>query len=412
MPAHVPSLSSRYSTWTRLMLLTAGTLASHNGLAQSAAEERSPPFQIGASLGFTHESNVLRAPSRRADNGFSSTLFGGVDQRLGRHHLSLSASVSENRYQEVSSLNNTSYGLNTRLDWNTAGKLLGDFRYGLSQNLANPSLAGLPSTDQRNSEKTQLLAAHLNYLANSRMRLQAGLQHRQLAYSDAAYASRENTQNTVTIGGSYGLAEFTNLGLALRTTHIDTPRFTPSQADTSHRKDIDFTLQWRPGGFSTLNARLSLGDENHSLATHADFSGLTGQITWDYQASGRWRLITSLIRDTGTEARFADFVGGATPPALEAYRLTHTARALATYSMSAKVNLNLSGSYTRGSLVSSPALSGMDRVKVMSFGAQYNPQRNLTLGCEVGRESRSTDSVLSNSYIAYTGGCFGRIALG
>ena len=394
------------------MLLAVGTFASHNSLAQRASEEGARPFHLGVGLGLTHESNVLRATSRRADTEFSGTMFGGFEKSLGRQRLSLSGSISDNRYQEVSALNNTSYGLNARLDWNTAGKLQGDLRYGLSQNLANPSLAGLPSTGQRNIEKTQLQAANLNYLANSRVRLQAGLQHRQLSYSEVAYARQENTQNTLTIGGTYGLAEFTNVGLAVRTTHIDTPRFTPEQADTSHRKDIDFTLQWRPTGLSTLNARLSVGHENHSAATHADFSGLTGQLTWDYQTSARWRLITSLIRDTGTEARFADFVGGATPSALEAYRLTHTARALATYRMSSKVNLSLSGSHTRGSLLSSQAISGVDQMTLISFGVQYQPQRRWTLGCELGRESRTSNSILSSSYIAYTAGCFGQIAMG
>jgi hypothetical protein len=237
------------------------------------------------------------------------------------------------------------------------------------------------------------------------------MQRRQLTYSDAAYTSRENTQDSASIGGVYGLAEHTHIGIGARSTHIDTPRFTLSQADTGRRKDIDLTVQWRPTGLSTLNARLSIGHENHSAATQADFSGLTGQLSWDYQASGRWRLITSFIRDTGTEARFADFVGGTTPSALEAYRLTNTARAVATYRMSAKVDLNASASLTQGSLISSQGLSGTDRIKAVTFGTQYNPHRNITLSCQVGRESRSTNSVLSNSYIAYTGGCSGRIAL-
>lgn len=380
--------------------------------AQSEPEEARSPFYLGAGVGFTHESNVLRASTQsQSDNWFSGTLIGGMSQHLGRQRISLDGTISENRYQDATSLNNTSYGLNAALDWEASRQVKGNLRYGLTQNLANQATAGLPSTGRRNSERSQLAAASANYEASSRATLQGSLQHRSLAYSEPSFVSRENNQDVASLGIVYGVSGYMTLGMGLRATRIDTPAYTPTAGDKTDRNDVDLSATWSPSSQSTFTGRLSIGKEEHTLATNSNFSGLTGMLAWDYRPTGRLRLNASLLRDTGTEARFMGFVGGTMPLAMEAYRLTNTAQANATYSVTGKINATASASHSRGSLVSGNVASGSDTVNSFVVGAAYNATHSLSLSCQLGRDSRSTNSFFSSAYTAYTAACFGRVTL-
>ncbi len=379
---------------------------------QSETPEGRDPYYIGAGIGWTHDSNVLRQSSNaQSDSWTSVSLLGGLNKTFGRQRAYLDGNVSDNRYRDFKSLNNTSYGLNTGIDWATLGNVTGNVRYGTTQNLANRALPGVPASASRNTEKTQLAGASVRYPMNSRLALEGGLQHRAVDYSQPQYAVLENTQNVANAGVVYGLSGLLTLGVGARVTKTDTPHYSPAGGDKTDRNDVDFTVNWSPSGLSTISGRLSVGKEDHTRATAANFSGVTGQVAWDYRPTGRLHFNTSLARDTGSEARFIGFQGGESTVATESYRMTTTFQANATYALTGKIETNLLLSRARGSLISQNVHSGNDTLDNIALGATYKATRNVTLNCKLGRESRSTTSALSSSYDANTVGCLANFVL-
>lgn len=378
----------------------------------SDTPEGRDPYYIGAGIGFNYDSNVLRtANNEQSDTSTSLRLLGGLNKNLGRQRLYLDGNVSDNRYNDFKSLNNTSYGLNTGIDWSTIGNVTGNLRYGTTQSLANRALPGVAPSSSRNTERTQLAGASIRYPMNSRLAVEGGLQHRAVDYSQPAYNVLENTQNVANAGVVYGLSGVLTLGVGARVTKSEAPHYSPAGGDKTDRNDVDFTVNWSPTGLSTLTGRLSVGKEDHSRATAANFSGVTGMVGWDYRATGRLRFNTSLARDTGSEARFVGFQGGSDSAATESYRLTTTFQANALYQLSGKIEANALYSRTRGALVSQNVSSGNDTLDTLGVGATYKATRNVTLSCKLGHENRSTTSALSSSYDANTFGCLANFVL-
>ncbi len=421
-PTHSqPLITPSRRTWG----LAVGLLSVGAGWAQSTTpptRETTSPYFIGAGLGLTYDSNVTRVSSNpQSDTSTTSTLLAGINQTLSRQRIYLDANIANNRYQEFKSLNNTSYGLNTGINWETIGSLSGNVRYGLSQNLANPALAGAPSS-LRNSQKTQLVGTSARYGMNSRVALEAGIQHRQVDYSLPSFSSLENTQNVANVGVVFGLRGLLTVGLGARSTETDRPRYNALGSDEAQRKDIDLTLGWSPSGRSTINGRISASKEDHSRATASDFSGVTGNLSWDFQPFGRLRFNTTFNRDTGSESRFLDFASTpdkasgkevSTPTDTEIYRLTHTLQGSATYLVTSKITSTAFLSRSRGSLVGNGVNTSFGRDNVTTYGvaATYLATRSLSLTCRVNHEARSTNSNLSSSYTANTLACLGNVYL-
>ena len=377
----------------------------------SGTEEPRDPYYIGVGIGYTHESNVLRQTNAKSDNVVSTTLLGGLNTNFGRQRFYLDGTISDNRYQDTSTLNNTSYGLSTGLDLSTASKLSGSIRYGITQNLANQATPGIVSDGLSNTEKSQLAGANLRYEVTSRVAIEGGLQHRSLDYSESTFIGRENTQNIANAGLVYGVSGYLTFGVGVRATRIDTPYYSPAGGDKTDRNDVDFTTTWSPSSLSTFSGRLSVGNEDHTLATASNFSGLTGMVSWDYRPTGRLNFNTSIARDTGTESRFIGFVGGTAPLPTEAYRLTTTAQANVHYLVTGKIEANASVSRNTGSLVSGNVDSGNDTLDTFGIGATYRATRSVNLSCQLGHESRSTTSSFSTAYSANTAGCMARLTL-
>lgn len=377
------------------------------GLVLSAsawAQDDPNPYYIGASQSFTRDSNLFRQTTGEVSDTISSTsLFAGVDQPFGRQRFYANGNVSANRFNNVSRLNNTGYGLNVGLDWETINNLSGRLRYSTNQSLADYGTAGTNST-AKSIERSQLALASVRYGITSRLSLEAGAQHRALDYSDPAFVSRENSQKVFNVGGRYGVSGFLTFGTGLRFTQTDTPNAAggPDEAD---RKDLDLTSSWSPTGLSTINARISYSREEHSLAALSDFSGMTGSLEWVYSPTAKLRLRTSLIRDTGTEARFIDFSGGTASESTESYRITNSLQLGATYAMTAKIGLTASTRYSRGDLTSG-AVRAKDSSTLTSLGINYAVARSVSLGCELSHDSRrSENAALSTPYSADLASC-------
>ena len=375
--------------------------------AVGTAHAQSTPYYIGVSQTFTHESNIYRTQRNEVSDTISSTaLFGGVDQTIGRQRVYGNATVSANKFADNSTLNNTGYGLKAGVDWATIERISGNVELNANQSLARYDNG---TTSDKNTLRDLQFTSAVRVGVVTRLTAEAIYTHRAVDYSLDAYQFRNFSQNAISLGTRYRFSGALTGGVAARFTRGSyEDRAVPDDYD---RRDIDFTATWTPSGASSLNARISLSDTSHSEASGADFSGVTGQVNWDWRPTGKLRLTTTLARDTGEEI---SLIGGSADQLLTNSRISTSVGVRAVYEVTSKVSADAGVRYVRRKLDASLGqlgAGGSDNTTYLSAGLKWVPLRSLTVGCNVSRESRTASSTLSFPYDTDTFGCYGQFAL-
>ena len=393
-------MNARHPT---LLALTAAMCA-----AAGTVHAQSTPYYIGVSQSITHESNIYRSRrDEQSDTVSTTALFGGVDQSIGRQRVYGNATVSANRFMDNGDLNNTGYLLKAGLDWSTIERVSGNVEFNTSQSLARYDTGG--STDKNRLRDTSLSAV-VRVGVVTRLTAEAGYTHRSVDYSLKPFNRRNFDQNGLSLGLRYRFSGALTGGIAARFTKGSYPDLpTPDDYD---RRDIDFTGTWVPSGNSTVNGRVSLSSTSHSARGRADFSGVTGQLSWDWRPTGRLRVVSTLARDTGEEYSLETLTSDQVLQANS--RVTTSVGTRVIYEVSSKVNAELGARFARRSFDDRSGVTtanGTDNTTVLTMGLRWTPLRSVTLGCNVSRESRSASSTLRTDYDYNSFGCFGQLAL-
>jgi hypothetical protein len=410
-------------------LLWLGSAAAQDApaAAPAAAGMAPTPWYIGASQGFTHESNVYRVPAGPGDTYSSTNVFGGFDQRISRQRVFGTASVGLNRYFDQKQLNNTSYDLGLGLDWETAGNLSGDLDFGLRQRLAAPAAsAGVPATT-KNLGKTQTVDGLARWGGSSLLTLEGAAHYSSLDYSAPEYISAESSGTSGSLTLYYRSGGPLRLGIGARVDRTRTPNALfdamagTYEANTERGRNLDFLADYDLTGQLTANLRLSYTRQTNSLADAADFSGLTGRLAMSWRATGKLSFNGYASRDSGFDSAFGSVpvvqLGApeGTPPVTRLFennRITYAGDLGATYAATAKIDVTAGGHYTRAHLVSTSSGTGgtatddtTDVLKSVYLAANYNILRNWSASCRLARELRSVSGGVTYSYDSNSIGC-------
>lgn len=383
-----------------------------------AVQAQEQPWTLGAAQAFTHDSNVFRRSGDEESDTISSTsVFGSLNFTPGRQRLYLTGRASENRYDKLKQLNNTSYSVSTGLEWQTIEHLSGSLRYTGRQSLGDYTVVGTP--DVKNVEKAQAASAGVRWGFTSDLGVEGNVEKRKIDYSISN--ERDSTQDVASLGVRWGGGGQLALGVTARVSKSETPLYQPLlpesilgvvvlgpvEPDEGDRRDIDFTATWTPSGLSTITGRLSLTKEDHTAPSRADISGLTGAVTWDYQPTGKTKIRTSLIRDTGNQTSFLSLTQiGLSGLRTDNNRMNWVALVGADWEATAKILVNGTLRYIRGTLDTVTGSSYNSNTTRLDLGARYLATRTITLGCNLSHEQGSSGSFKGN-----TAGCFGQIAI-
>lgn len=395
--------------------LVAAALAA---MSVPAVQAEPNPYYLGASAGYTHESNLFRTTQATSDSFWSAGLIAGLDQPIGRQRIYADANVRSNRFSEQTQLDNVSYGVRAGVDWETVNKLSGTLSLFSNRNLANFSPAVVQPTTGRNLETTDQVLARVQYGTAGLLSIDGGVIWRRLDYSDPSFAGANFNQTSLFAGLKARPSGALTLGAGLRATRGEYPDI----AIDFDRNDLDLTAVWVPTGLSTLNARLSYGKQRNKASNGAtplsveqrDFSGATGFLGWDYKPTGKLSFRTTLSRDTGSETSFLRLTEEA--PNLIAFgdvsRLTTALSFTTRYEVSAKVTANAGVLAQRRTLsdlfLPTPGVSderGRDRLGRVWLGLNWAPTLHWLLGCNVAHEKRTETGGLAVPYSANTASC-------
>lgn len=386
------------------------------------------PYYLGASQGFTHDSNVYRIPSGPGDFYSSTSLFGGFDQPISRQHVFGRAAVSLNRYQDETQLNNTSYDLAAGLNWETIQNLSGNLNVALNRGLAAPSASvGVPSA-ARNIGQTQSIDARARWGGPALLTLEGALGYSKLDYSAPAYAASESRNKTGSLALYYRPGGPLRVGVAGRFTRNETPRafFDPVsgtyQSNTVDGRNLDLLADYDLTGLLTTNARLSYTRQTNSDVANADFSGLTGSLAVNWRPTAKTTVRFDASREAGfdtTPFNQYGFVQSGTGLVVvpiaglyENNRVTNSLGLGLTYAATAKISAAANVRYARARLVATSSVAAgsaapttTDKLTTASLSANYAITRAWNLGCSLGYETRDVSGAANYSYTANTLGC-------
>jgi hypothetical protein len=386
-----------------------------------ALTDDTTPFYVGGSLGVTHVSNVFRESSAsNNDNVVSIGLLGGVDQRLGRQHLRLDGSMQHNRYRSNHELNNLSYTARAALDWETIGDLSGTLSAKSDRSLADFNVGnGVTQIFKKNTERNDEYQAIARLGVGTRYTLEGGWLYRRREFSAEEYDRFTYHQNTASLGVYATPAGNVKLGLVVRHSKGQNPRYpngfftidpTTQQpkALTSPndytRDDLDFTTRWSTGGRSTLSTRISRSKSKNSLEALSDLSGTTGAIAWNWQPTAKLQFNVQYSRDTGQESvvRLPDV-----------NRIYTTWQLGGNYALTSKLSLSATAAdkrTRRSSEASAVVANAFEASKTYNLGVRWALSRGISLGCQYDHAGRDS-SVPQYVFSASSYGCSGQAIL-
>lgn len=399
----------------RLVLLVAiASLAQ----AASAQTDDAAPFYAGGSLGVSHVSNVYRQSNApNSDSVISAGLLAGMDERFGRQHLKLDASLQNNRYTTNRDLNYRSHSLAAALDWQTVGNLSGVISAKSSQSLADFNIGnGINPIFKKNIESNDEYKAVARIGVATRYTLEGAWVYRRRDFTAAEYERFVYDQHSTSLGVYATPAGNVRLGLVARHTNGQNPRYPVGFAinpDTAEvvlvtrpndytRDDFDFTTRWSIGGHSTLNTRISHSRTKNSLdELISDFRGTTGGADWTWAPSAKLQFTLQYSRDTGQESvvRSSDL-----------NRVYTTQQLGVSYAITGKIGLSAQASRKHSRRTSNADVviqAALDDTQTYSIGARWALSRGLSLNCQYERVSRD-NSVPQYVYSASSYGCTGQ----
>ena len=281
----------------------AGCMAASTSLSSTRPSGRPSESLLHRRQPGTHPRlECLPVPERPERQLSSTSLLGASTSRSPATGVRR-ASVTANRYQEETELNNVSYALNTGLAWETINRLSGNVNLRLNRNLAAPAASGLPAA-KRNIADTKGFDAVARYGGASLLTLEGRVGYSRLDYSAPEYVASESRQSSASVGLHYRPGGPLRLGVAARVDRTKTPQalFDPatstSQPNTIKGRNLDFLADYEVTGLITANGRLSYTSRP---TQHSRFrlSGLTGSIGLKLAAERKDHRPVRCGRDAG-----------------------------------------------------------------------------------------------------------------
>ena len=403
-------------------------------MASPAAAETSP-WYLGVVQSFGYESNLYRIADdqplspelSRSDTLSISSLIGGVDQTISRQRVYGSLNARANRFANNKRLDNTSYGLDLALDWETLERLSGTLRVAADQALNqfnNRNGIGGQVETQKNIANTNLIDAKFRLGRQTKLSFEAGLGLRQRRYSAANYKGGEFDEASASLGLRYRPSSLLDLGASIRQANVDYPFYRRTgvdsyQSDSLTRRYLDFSANWVPSALSQLSVRVSPTRISHDNNTGSDFSGLTGSADWHWQATGKTQLSTTLSRDAGQSSDAVN-LGIFGPGVNDTSQVTTALRFKADHELTGKISVSASLAYARRRLTETLSavqttlrtVEGTDNTATASFGARWAVSRSGQLGCDLRNDRRSSSNAqLLTPFNGYGFSCYGQLVL-
>jgi hypothetical protein len=401
-------------------------------LAAGPALGQTSPWTVGLAQTVSHDDNLLRlangqpAPEgfARSDTVSSTALLAGLDQPFGRQRFTANLALRDNRFDRNSLYDNRSHTLAAGLDWSTVERVSGALSASVNRGLSGLNATEVGLLREKNLERTGAAGAVLRVGLETEWSAEASIGARRVDNSLElrALQSREFRQDSGAVGLRWRPRAGSSFGLALRQARGRYPKYLELadgsfQADRFSSDDVDLTASVVPSGASRIELRLSSGRTRYDLNEQRNFDGFTGNLAWNWAATGKTRFVFSFTRDRGQDSYATTAFN--TPGSADYSRVTSALRARVDHDPGAKITTYLTLTYLEREIVRTvtlgpfalPPASGRERSGVAALGLRWLPTRAVALGCEAGHEDRRGSGDLGSGMRTSNIACFGQVTL-
>ncbi len=263
------------------------------------SQENPNAFQLRASVGYEHDSNVLRVPSAAgpiSDNILTAGVGLKFDKRYGLQRVRADIGADTYRYQDRSSLNYTTINYLVAWDWSITTALHGvlsaerkQFRDVTTDPLLGTNVVG------RRTERNEIFEGVYEF--GGGLRALAGVAHKKSTSTQASWDASPDVRYAH-VGAGYEFASGTSITARLKRGDGEYTDPTFSAAGVEFRDtEPEVAVKWPITGRTALEARVAHLKREHASAPQLDFSGMVGNATVSWDITGKTRLVAGYIRD-------------------------------------------------------------------------------------------------------------------
>lgn len=290
--------------------------------AAPAFAEEGRALQWRASLGATHDSNLLRLPaaanvalvtgrSSASDNIATGTFSVLLDRDLGLQSVKASVSGVSQRFERFDYLDNAA--LNHSLSWNWAitPRLRGLLSSSRTQSLGD--LADLSALDQRNQRMVRTDRFEAEYGLRGPWGAVFGVGRNSISNSQPTQAETDFSARSASFGAQINFASGSQVAARLRTAEGDYVNRSPSALslfdNRYSERGAELSLRWLLSGKSSTNFNLVHFSRSHPTTPQRDYVGNAGALRLNWTATGKFALQADLVRELATfQALDANYV--------------------------------------------------------------------------------------------------------
>ena len=370
-------------------LLALGALCA--GQAAFGAEP-TDVFQLRASAGVEHDTNVERAPNGGTTDQIGILSVGlAADKRIGLQRLRADIEATTYRYQDVDSLNYNTINYALAWDWSITPRFHGvasaDRRQ--TREVTTDSITFVNRVGRR-TERNELLEGVYEM---GPWRLLGGVQRTQSESTEPRSWDASPKVRSARVGIGYELASGTSLTARLRRGDGEYTDPTPGAPTGDFSEtESDVVLKWPLTGKTAVEARIGHLKREHDTAPQMDFSGVVGGATANWEITGKTRLVAGYSHDLVASGLFT---GGH----VKADRIYLQPLWQATAKTAFNLRYDRSVRRWRDVPVATPDQGRRDVIEFVSAGVDWEARRNLMVSSSIRREKLDT-TLPSSGYTA------------
>jgi exopolysaccharide biosynthesis operon protein EpsL len=262
-------------------------------------------YQFFAGVSYTYEDNIFKVPRGGVRPRTSDTLrqlIGGVGLQLPVSRQRFNASIRFYRanYNHLTDLDYTGRSAEANWQWQWGNDLSGRLGFTESQ-----TSAGFSNFSERvqNLVLQRNVFFEANYQLDARWRMESGLGRLKVTNSLESREQNDYSDTNLFAGFAYITPAQNSTGL--RFSYSDTSFPNPQRLGffsiNNDYKDyrLDSRYDWHLNGVSRVNGRLGYETRHHKEFEGRDFSGVTGNLTYDWTPTGKAAVAFVARREIG-----------------------------------------------------------------------------------------------------------------
>ena len=386
----------------RWLLLAAISPLSLLGLAPARADQ-ADAFNFSLSQGWQHDDNLFRlspqmlsvykqAGRKTSDDQSTTSLIAMVDKTYSLQRLRAKLSYNLVRYQRNSYLDYNGHAYDAGWDWRIGKRFSGTVSWNSSE--SQSSFADMAAVKNINRRTSRSISA--NYWFHPDWTIGASATGSESSNPSAVQKTSDFRSHGHEFLVRYTPRSGNSLDLAVRESNGRYPNRQVvagvSTVDNSYiEKVAELRGNWQLSGLSRISFRAGQTKRQHDEVSARNFKGFTGNLSWDWQPTGKLAFKTSARREIG-----------ATDDTTANYVVTTAYSFMPVWSLSAKSSVQGRLERTERSYGGDPvtAFSGAekrnDTIQLIGLSASWAPDTALMFSAYANREKRKSNMANSD----------------